>query len=743
MKRIILTAFLVMLCCFQAFGQQGQLLMEGVVYDHQGETVPGVNVYIKSSPSVGTVTDINGNFMLKASSGDILVFTFIGYDNIEYPVTKSASNLTIRFTESSQLLDEVIVVGYGVQKKSVLSSAVSRVTSEYLDRGNPTNVQNALKGKVSGVQITSNSGQPGADSKIRIRGTGTVNESNPLYIIDGMPSESGINHINPSDIESIEILKDAASAAIYGARGANGVVLVTTKKGTKGKAILNYEFTYGIQNPEKKYDLMNGQEYQMIMNEMAVNSGKDPYFPTQSNVNTDWQNELKNSNAPIINHKATLSGGGEQSTYYASFGYIRQEGIFAKGHADYERYNGRLNYNTILVNAKDRNWLNKIAFGAIVSYSKEKKIGNEIGNSEVGSMLASMNMLPPTETVYQDDPAKLEEYKLVYPNHVVAPNGRSYNIIEMREINNPLARLQVNHNQRRMPQIFGANFNVDMTLLPGLTYKTTYGMDWVFNSEKNVIPVYELNATSKNANSKVEDEKKESFYWQWENIVSYNKAFGLHNMGVLLGTSMSSYTFSNIKGTDFDLLVVDIDKGYIDTATASEEMSQVSGGANDHRLASVFGRINYNYDEKYLLEAVIRRDGSSNFGRNHQYATFPSVSAGWVLTRESFMENKPFWFDFAKIRFSWGQNGNEKIGSFAYTSMMTKNNLSAVYEGKVYTGMKPAGYVNTDLKWETSEQTDIGIDLRFLNNALTFSADYFKKKTKDMLLEMPIPMYTG
>ena len=741
--RRILSLFFVMLCCFQAFGQQGQLSLEGVVYDHLGETVPGANVYVKGNTSVGTVTDIDGNFTLKVSQGDVLVFAFIGYDNIEYPITKSESNLIIRFTESSQLLDEVIVVGYGVQKKSVLSSAVSRVTSEDLDRGNPTNVQNALKGKVSGVQITSNSGQPGADSKIRIRGTGTVNDSNPLYIIDGMPSESGINHINPSDIESIEILKDAASAAIYGARGANGVVLVTTKKGTKGKATLNYEFTYGIQNPEKKYDLMNSQEYQMIMNEMAANSGKDSYFPTTSGINTDWQNELKNSNAPIANHKVTLSGGGEQSTYYASFGYVKQEGIFAKGHADYERYNGRLNYNNTLVDAKDRKWLNKITFGAIVSYSKIKKTGNDIGNSEISSILASANMLPPTESVYQDDPAKLEEYKLIYPNHVVAPNGRTYNIIEMREINNPLARLQVNHNQLRIPQTFGANFSLDADILPGLKYKTTYGMDWVFNSEKNVTPVYELNATSKNANSKIEDEKKESFYWQWENIVSYNKGFGLHNIGVLLGTSMSSYTFSNIKGTDFDLLVVDIDKGYIDTATASEEMSQVSGGANDHRLASVFGRINYNYDEKYLFETVIRRDGSSNFGRNHQYATFPSVSAGWVLTRENFMENKPSWLDFAKIRFSWGQNGNEKIGSFAYTSMMTKQDLNAVYGGKVYTGMKPAGYVNTDLKWETSEQTDLGIDLRFFNNALTFTADYFKKKTKDMLLEMPIPMYTG
>jgi TonB-dependent SusC/RagA subfamily outer membrane receptor len=252
-KRVLLL-LCILSCTLQLFAQQ--INVQGVVYDPSGETVPGANVSMKSNPAVGTVTDIDGNFSLKASVGDVLVFTFIGYEPIEYKLTAADTNLKVRFTDSSELLDEVVVVGYGVQKKSVLSSAVSRVTSEELDKGNPTNIQNALKGKVSGVQIISNSGQPGAESKIRIRGTGTVNNSDPLYIVDGMPSESGIGHLNPSDIESIEVLKDAASAAIYGARGANGVVLITTKKGTKGKATLNYEFTYGIQNPSKKVDLL-------------------------------------------------------------------------------------------------------------------------------------------------------------------------------------------------------------------------------------------------------------------------------------------------------------------------------------------------------------------------------------------------------------------------------------------------------------------------------------------------------
>ena len=270
-KRVLLL-LCILSCTLQLFAQQ--INVQGIVYDPSGETVPGANVSMKSNPAVGTVTDIDGNFSLKASVGDVLVFTFIGYEPIEYKLTAADTNLKVRFTDSSELLDEVVVVGYGVQKKSVLSSAVSRVTSEELDKGNPTNIQNALKGKVSGVQITQSSGQPNSDSKVRIRGIGSVNGSDPLYIVDGMPVGGGINYLNPTDIASIEILKDAASAAIYGARAANGVVLVTTKAGSKGKTTVNYDFSYGWQNPWKKKAVLNAKEYMTIMNEMQINDGR-------------------------------------------------------------------------------------------------------------------------------------------------------------------------------------------------------------------------------------------------------------------------------------------------------------------------------------------------------------------------------------------------------------------------------------------------------------------------------------
>lgn len=728
------------LCTLQAFPQSSPV--SGTVKDAYGNILPGVSIRVKNAEGTGTVTDADGRFNIKAKPGSTLVFSYVGFTPKEAKLGQGQQSINIVMDENTNQLDQVVVVGYGVQKKSVMSSAVSRVTSDDLDMGHPTNLQNAMKGKVSGVQITSTSGQPGASSKIRIRGVGTVNNSDPLYIVDGLPSESGINNLNPSDIESVEILKDAASAAIYGARGANGVVLVTTKKGAKGKTQFSYDFSYGLQNPANKAKLLRSADYQMLANEMAANSGKQPYFATPSNVDTDWQRELQNSNAPIVNHRVSVSGGTDNSAFYASFGYVKQEGIFAKGHSDYERYNARANYSNTLLDTQSRNFLNKIKLGVTASYSNETFTGGTIGNSEVGGLMASIDMLPPTEPVYQTNPEILEQYKLSYPNYVVAPNGMAYNIIEMREITNPLADLQVNHNERTRPQTFTANVNLDIDILPGLHYKTTYGMERVFNSIKNVIPAYDLNATSKNTTSTVIDRKRESSYWQWENVLSYNHAFGLHNVGLMAGTSMSSYHYENLEGQDYGLLLTDIDKAFIDTATAPEEQSKVWGGASDHRMASVFGRVNYNYAERYLFEAVVRRDGSSNFGRNNQFATFPSVSAGWVLTREKFMQGRLPWLDFAKLRVSWGQNGNENIGAFAYTSMMQQGH-NAVVAGQVLPGMLPAGYANADLKWETSEQTDIGLDLRLLKNALTFSVDYYIKKTKDMLLRMPIPIYTS
>ncbi|MDR1343724.1 MAG: SusC/RagA family TonB-linked outer membrane protein, partial [Tannerellaceae bacterium] len=383
---------------------QSNVGIRGVVTSKTDNSpLTGVSI-IQIGSTNGTVTGLDGDYVLTAPVGSELQFSYLGYTSQRVTIVSGTTVYNVTMEEDSQALEEVVVVGYGVQKKSVVTAAISRVNSSDLDMETPTTVQNALKGKVSGVQIISNSGQPGNDAKIRIRGIGTVNDSDPLYIIDGMPSSNGINFLNPSDIESIEVLKDAASAAIYGARGANGVVLVTTKNGTKNsKTVFNYEFSYGFQNPAKKLDLMNSAEYQMIMNEMGANAGRGDkfYFPTPTAVDTDWQGEMTYNDAPLVNHKVSLSGGSEKSAYYASFGIVDQKGIFAKDFADYKRYNVRFNYSQTLLDTQERAWLNNISFDAKVNYSRGETFGSNIENSEQGGIISSMNMLPPTESVYQ------------------------------------------------------------------------------------------------------------------------------------------------------------------------------------------------------------------------------------------------------------------------------------------------------------------------------------------------------
>ncbi|MDR0845857.1 MAG: SusC/RagA family TonB-linked outer membrane protein, partial [Tannerella sp.] len=480
-------AFLVM-NCLPVMAQQPDIRVRGVVTSNtDGLPLTGVSVTQNGSNN-GIITGLDGDYELNVPVGSTLSFSYMGYIKQAVNVVAGTTIYNISLDEDLQALDEVIVVGYAVQKKSVVTAAVSRVTTEELNLEKPTNVQNALKGRVSGVQITSNSGQPGGDSKILIRGTGTVNDANPLYVIDGMPSSNGINYLNPSDIASIEILKDAASAAIYGARGANGVVLVTTRGGKQNsKATVNYEFSYGLQNPSNKSNQLGSADYQTLTNEAGKNSGRGDkfYFPTASPVNTDWQEELTYNNAPLVNHRISLNGGGERNTYYASLGILDQSGIFAKGYADFTRYNARFNATQTLLDTKGRNWLNKIVFGAKLSYSHSQTKGSNIGNSESGGIIASMNMLPPTATVYQTDANEIANYKTIYPNYVTADDGRVYNIIGAAVMANPFASLKVRNNRLSEPQVFNSNFDLNFTLLPGLTYKTTADFEWGLYSERS------------------------------------------------------------------------------------------------------------------------------------------------------------------------------------------------------------------------------------------------------------------
>jgi TonB-linked outer membrane protein, SusC/RagA family len=719
----------------------------GTVVDANGEPIIGASVRVRNS-STGTITNIQGNFSLTVSANVILEVSYIGYITQTIPVGERIV-FEITLKEDALQLNEVVIVGYGVQKKSVVTAAIGKVDAEQLVSNNPANLQQALQGKASGIQITSNSGQPGSEAIFRIRGTGTINNNSPLFLIDGFPSDaSALGAINPNDISSVEVLKDAASAAIYGARAANGVVLVTTKTGKTGRVSINYDYSYGMQRPWKKMKLTSAVDYQMLMNEAYENAGKPgPYDnPSVSATNTNWQSEVFYNDAPVVNHQFSINGGSDRMVYYLSFGILNQDGIMAKGKSFYDRYSFRSNTTyTLFDSKKERSYLNKLTFGSNISFIHVKQDGID-ANREFGGVIASALSAPPNIAPYVKDQATLDEYDSLYPNHVKDKHGNVYSIIDnMGEIGNPLALINIRNMHNMNRELIGS-FNLSLDVLPGLTARTNATVSFNNSSTRSWIPTFYIGANQFATNSSVEQGKSDGHRWQWENVLSYTNTFAeKHNVSALVGTSAMKEETEYARGRKFGMIAENDDKGFIDGAT-DESSQKAYGYNNDHMISSMFARLSYNFDERYLFEATVRRDGSSNFPKKKRYATFPSVSAGWVLTNEPFMEpyNKD-WLNFIKLRASWGQNGNENIGAFMYTSNMATISQGAVFgkDKELYPGFTPAMLANNDLTWETSEQTNIGVDMRFFNSSLSLTADYFIKKTKDMLMRQPIPSYVG
>ncbi|NDW13871.1 TonB-dependent receptor [Bacteroides sp. 214] len=744
------------------FSQSIQI--QGVIVGGQdNEPLPGVNVLEKGTTN-GTITNVDGNFTLTVPSDAVLTVSYIGYKPQEVSV-KGNNSLRIILEEDAEALDEVVVIGYGVQKKSVVTAAISRVTADDLNAAKPSRVEDALKGKVSGVQITQSSGQPGSDSKVRIRGIGTVNNSDPLYIVDGMAVDGGITYLNPIDIQSVEILKDAASAAIYGARAANGVILVTTKNGTKGKTTINYDFSYGWQNPWKKKAVLDAKQYMTIINEGLVNDGNAPRYSqaeiAASGRGTDWQEETFNYDAPIQNHQLSINGGSEKMQYFLSLGYYSQDGIVGGdyGKSNYDRWSFRSNTTYDVFEAADRNYLNKVRVGLNIGYSRGKNTSIE-ANSEYGSILGSALTFNPLVPVYADE-ATAKDILAKYPYAVTDKNGRVFSIPPsgFQELANPVALLNQPRSEKNNEDKIVGSFWAEMDLLPGLKIKSSYGFDLAFwGKDGYEFPFFLATQGKDQKQSSVWSEMNRGYKWQVENILSYNKTFfEKHNVGIVLGQSAQKYTRRQLGGSDYDLLETDPGKANINSAIADRDDERVYGGTDGYNfiaLASYFGRIDYNFDERYMVQATLRRDGSSRFGPDHKWATFPAVSLGWNVLNEPYLiDRRPEWFDSFKIRFSWGKNGNENIGNFRYTSLMDGGQnyyfgggyvvSDGSKSGTMQYGTSPAAIPNPNVKWEESEQTDIGFDAKFFRNALSFSFDYFKKKTNGMLMDQPTPSYVG
>ena len=748
----------------------------GTVTDDHGEPIIGASVVEKGNPQNGTITNLNGQFTLKVSEGTPINISYIGYVAQE---VKAANDMTVVLKEDEQTLQNVVVIGYGVQKKSVVTASIAKVSADDLDGKTRLRAEDALKGMAAGVQVTSASGQPGSKSMIRIRGIGTINSSEPLYIIDGMPTDqNGMEAVNPADIESIEVLKDAASGAIYGARAANGVILVTTKKGKVGKAQINYNYSYGWQSAWKKRDVTGATDYAILQNERRVQNGlaplyQDPYNLVDANgekingFGTNWQELLFNDNAPIQQHDVSVSGASEKVNYYLSLGYFDQEGIVGGnyGQSNYDRLTVRSNNQFNLWDAsKERSYLNKLDLGANLSYMRVHSTGVS-DNSTWGSPLGSALYLAPTLPVTlkgQQAQDMIERY-LAYDLYRDA-DGNPYTIPgfigSYQEQNNPIAMMQGNPN-RNWSHKFMPKFSLDLQLWDELKYHFTYSAELSFwGYEGATLQKYYFSGNSNSDHTQAVAYKGNNSTWQVENTITYDKKFGKHTIGVVLGQSALKTKGDELGGSHWNLVnpekpsinyttggALELSTDADGKVTGAKSLIGVWGGPyTEHRLASLFGRLSYNYDERYMLQATIRRDGSSRFGSNNKYGTFPSVSAGWNVMNEDFMKDTRDWLTNLKLRASWGKNGNDNIGDFAYTTLTATGGSSNYYYGQTASmayGSKANRLANEDLKWEESEQTNLGIDLGFWNNQLTFSVDYYLKKTNGMIIDMPIPSYVG
>jgi TonB-dependent starch-binding outer membrane protein SusC len=713
MKSLLLASFFILATtCF------AQIQVSGRVIDDEGSPLPGVNISVKGA-NVGTITDANGSYQLEVQPTALLVFSFIGYTNQEVPVNgRSTINITMATDITS--LQEVVVVGYGIQKKELVTGAITTVSPSEITQTPVLRIEQALQGRVAGVTVTNQSGQPGDAPTVRIRGIGTNGNASPLYIVDGFPV-SGIDFLNPGDIENISVLKDAASSAIYGARGANGVVIITTKKGALNQWNVTYDGYMGVQNPWKKVSVLDAREYMIMMNEGAVNAGLSPKYadPNNVTVNTDWQDELFSKNAPIANHQVSLTGGNNKSMFSSSVNYFTQEGIVGGNKSKFERSSFRINAT--------HNISDKFKFSNNLVYTQIKRQAIS-SNLEFGGVLNNAINLDPLT------PAVITDPEVVYPANAVRNKDGNYfgiSSITLQEVVNPLARLAITHGQTKVDKVVG-NVSADYEIVKGLTYRLSAGVDLGYVSSNNYSPIYYLNAAQNTTQSNTSKSTARYYQWQVENLLSYSTSLNdRHFIEAMVGTTALKADFENLFGFKAGLITTDPSNAFLNNATDAAS-AQTAGGFSESSLASFFARANYSFNEKYLFSATIRRDGSSKFGINNRYATFPSFSAGWVMTEENFLDGS--FLEFAKLRASWGQNGSESsLGAYPWAATISTG-FGYTFNGQFVNGSIPAFIPNPNIKWETSEQTDIGVDLAFLQNKLQVTIDYYIKTTKDQIL---------
>lgn len=712
--------FKILMLFLIAYSGAQNVNISGVVQDNTGFPIPGVNVIVKNTTK-GTVTDFDGNFTITdVETGAVISFSYIGYVTTEITI-KDNSKLTVQLEEDLAQLDEVVVIGYGTQTKKEITGAVSVVGSETIEKLKPTRIEQALQGQVAGVNITSNSGSPGASATINIRGVSTNGDSRPLILVDGNVVED-LSVVNPSDIESMNILKDA-TAGIYGVRAANGVILITTKTGRKEMPLtIEYNAYVGFQQTTRKMSVLNATEYGAYVNEAFVSGGKTPPFNNLSElgVGTNWQDEVFQS-APIHNHNIAFKGGKKKSSYSYSGSFLTQDGIVGGKKSNFTRFTNSASYNL--------DFLENFKFKSGLTLTRQTKRGLP-ENSNASVLFNALNMAP---------------------NLSVRDGNGEYTLAEGlgAEVINPRAQIANTHNRNKVMKLNGfaglsynfldhftaeANFQFNYAEVTDFSFEPIdyYGVSKVFNTERS--SVFEGFNIFRD--------------YTFDAFLKYENTFNdTHKLNVLIGTSVFKTTgvFSGFTAKD----ITDNNVRYADVDLASEkENIYAERGSNpkfDGRLLSYFGRLQYDYKGKYLLSAVLRRDGSTRFGPGNKFGYFPSGSLGWVVSDEAFMSDSSF-FDLFKIRASYGILGNDRIGDYRFVSLL--NGEGTYFFGgndreHEYFGVASGPISNPEIKWEKQKTLDIGLDLRILDNKVDITTDYFKRRTEDLLVSPEVSGLLG
>ncbi|MGM0375357.1 MAG: SusC/RagA family TonB-linked outer membrane protein [Bacteroidota bacterium] len=752
-------------CLFLGFTASAQHDVAGVVTDPLDEPVPGVTVVEKGTNN-GVITDMDGAYSIEVAGGDaVLVFSFVGMQTLEIPV-EDQQRIDVTMEAATHGLDEVVVIGYGEQRRALVTGANVNVNGERISERNTTTPMEALQGTTPGVNITRNHGAPGAGTSVNIRGIGTIGDSSPLYIVDGV-AMSDIDYLNASDIESIDVLKDAASAAIYGSRAANGVVLVTTKKGESGSETrVTYDAYYGVQNLYKKPTSLNSQEYMYIFDEARLNDGADPYDWENRIVNgntyfdgnypgnpgreygqyvwdkvqngwtgTDWVDEMIKSDASVQSHGINVTGSAEDITYALGFSYLDQTGIVGGDVTDagYRRITARLNTEMVLFK-NDR--FDVVTLGENFTFTNSR-------NRSVATGGIYWNDL---HNAIVTNPFMPRHYDMGAHNRLTGGYGPTLEGID-RNQHNPIATMYDRHNDNwGKGNEYSGNVYTEIQPFENMKYRSTFGINGWFGHSRNYDAVYERANLDRRAKDGVTQSMNQGTTYTWTNTLSYDFLIDDHKIELMAGSEMLEHILNNNveaskSGTDFNLP----EYAYLDNVQSVGSVGDISASGRDWAaqgggLMSYMGRVSYNYSERYMFDATFRADGSSNFAPDNRWGYFPSFSAGWIFSDENFMDNSD-WMDFGKLRVSWGQNGNQSIDNFLYTS-----NIEYLSRGYYFGPDKlvpsntavPANIPNPDVQWETSEQINVGFDSNFFNSRLVLNFDWYKKTTRDWLVRAPI-----